>query len=76
VKELLSILKRTLRLDIEEADVKRLQEFLNTDPDTLVSASGAGSIGKETEYFGKRTERAVRKFQKKYNIVFGSIELS
>src|SRR3989344_4686725 len=49
-------------------DVKRLQVLLNSDPDTKVSASGAGSSGSETETFGPATESAVKKFQEKYGI--------
>lgn len=48
------------------ADIKRLQIFLNSDPDTKIAVSGAGSSGKETNYFGPLTYRAVIKFQEKY----------
>ena len=57
---------RNLSLGSSGADVKKLQEFLNTDSSTLVAVSGAGSKGRETNYFGPATKRAVAKFQNKY----------
>ena len=49
------------------ADVVRLQEFLNMDPDTRVAAAGqAGSAGMETSFYGPATAAAVSKFQVKY----------
>ena len=48
------------------ADVMKLQQFLNADPDTRVSASGVGSAGMETEYYGPATAAAVSKLQVKY----------
>jgi peptidoglycan hydrolase-like protein with peptidoglycan-binding domain len=54
---------------MQNLNVRRLQEFLNTDPSTQVSASGVGSAGAETDYFGTLTESAVQKFQMKHGIV-------
>jgi len=49
-----------------DADVKRLQILLNSDPDTKLTDSGVGSSDKETNYFGPLTKSAVIKFQEKY----------
>lgn len=48
------------------AEVMNLQKFLNKDPLTQVSVSGAGSVGMETSTFGPATKGAVMKFQAKY----------
>ena len=48
------------------ADVMRLQQFLNANPDTRLAASGAGSVGMETQYYGPITASAVSRFQVKY----------
>ena len=49
-----------------DADVRRLQVFLNSDSDTRLADSGIGSSGKETNFFGSLTKAAVIKFQEKY----------
>ncbi|MFT7644996.1 MAG: hypothetical protein ACI9BF_000665 [Candidatus Paceibacteria bacterium] len=54
---------RDLNVGATGADVMKLQQFLNANVDTRVSASGAGSVGAETEYYGPATAAAVSKFQ-------------
>jgi uncharacterized repeat protein (TIGR03803 family) len=56
----------TLQQSQSQADVRLLQIFLNSDPDTRVSTEGAGSPGNETNFFGPLTKQALIKFQEKY----------
>ena len=57
-----------LSLGANTAQVRTLQKILNSDPDTRVAASGAGSKGNESTSFGPATLRAVQKFQIKYGL--------
>ena len=54
--------KRSLQFRDQDADVKRLQQFLNSHGSTL-TGDGAGSPGHETVYFGILTLRALIRFQ-------------
>lgn len=57
---------KQLKPNQTDLDVKKLQIFLNSDPDTKIANSGPGSPGKETNLFGTLTKKAVIKFQEKY----------
>lgn len=57
---------RSLGVGSSGADVMRLQQFLNSSPDTRLRLSGAGSPGFETQYYGPITANAVSRFQAKY----------
>ncbi len=58
---------RTLTLGSQGEDVRQLQAFLNSSPDTRVNAPGlVGGAGAETTYFGPLTRAAVIRFQEKY----------
>jgi hypothetical protein len=59
---------KNLSQGMTDPDVLRLQRTLNADPDTRVSVIGAGSPGRETDYFGARTLSAVLRFQKKHGV--------
>lgn len=50
------------------AEVKILQMILNSDPDTRIAATGSGSPGHESTFFGSATRKAVQKLQVKYGI--------
>lgn len=46
-------------------DVLILQKYLNSSSDTLVTNTGNGAPGSETDYYGELTKQAVIKYQKK-----------
>jgi len=58
---------RDLKLGMIGADVKALQQFLNTHGYILTS-TGLGSPGHETTLFGSLTKSALIRFQKAHNI--------
>ncbi len=60
------IFTTNLKLGGRGAEVLQLQKILNSDPDTIITNTGPGSTGNETNYFGKLTKTAVIKFQNKY----------
>ncbi len=57
---------RTLTIGATGDDVLKLQELLNQDVATRVAASGPGSSGMETSFYGAMTRKAVIAFQEKY----------
>src|SRR5690606_29598703 len=57
---------RDLSMGSTGADVQKLQMFLN-DAGFTVSASGAGSVGMESMYYGSLTANAVSRFQMAYS---------
>jgi peptidoglycan hydrolase-like protein with peptidoglycan-binding domain len=57
---------RDLMIGSQGDDVKSLQIFLNSHG-FIVSESGAGSPGNETNYFGNATKSAVIRFQETYS---------
>lgn len=60
------IFTKTLKLGDTDPEVLLLQKALNEDIDTVITASGAGSPGNETTYFGQKTKLAVIKLQNKH----------
>jgi DNA-binding beta-propeller fold protein YncE len=59
---------KNLSFGLTNPDVKNLQKFLNSHG-FIVSKTGSGSLGSETDYFGPATRAALAAFQKANNIV-------
>ena len=62
---------RALYPGVSGADVKCLQQYLN-GAGFAVAASGAGSAGNETQYYGPLTQAAVKKWQDANGVVYGA----
>lgn len=62
------VFTRDLCLNNIHKDVAKLQRFLNA-AGFAVAKSGAGSVGRETNFYGPLTDNAVWRFQKNYGIV-------
>lgn len=58
---------KDLYLGMTDPDVRELQRYLNAHG-APVSPSGAGSAGKETDYYGDKTKAALTAFQAKNGI--------
>lgn len=58
-----AVFTKNLKAGYSDSQVKLLQRFLNNSGFKL-AASGAGSAGKETSYFGSLTKKALIRFQK------------
>lgn len=61
------LFKRDLTIGMRGDDVRTLQKYLNSQG-VKVSWIGAGSPGKETDYFGPATQRALATFQRVHGI--------
>mgnify|MGYP001590657326 CR=1 FL=1 len=68
------VFNSNLSVGSSSSDVKRLQQLLNSDPDTRIASSGAGSPGNETNLLGSLTAKAIGKFQLKHGLVTSSSE--
>ena len=58
-----SVFTKDLRLGDTDSEAKLLQIYLNTHG-YIISATGAGTPGNETDYFGQKTAQALTKLQK------------
>ena len=58
---------KNLKVGSVSEEVLKLQQFLNSESDTTIAVSGAGSVGNESPVYGPRTAKAIAKFQEKYS---------
>lgn len=58
---------KDLYLGMTDGDVQKLQQYLNNHG-FGVAATGPGSVGQETTYYGTLTQNAVKKFQAAHGI--------
>lgn len=54
---------KNLEMGVSDKDVYVIQKILNSDRRTVVATSGPGSMNRETNYFGKATKEALKRFQ-------------
>jgi hypothetical protein len=66
---------KNLNFGMSDAQVRIVQQKLNANG-FIISASGAGSSGNETDYFGGLTREAVKKFQCSKGIICSGTEAS
>lgn len=64
---------RNLSFGMKGEDVRKLQQYLNAI-NFAVAASGAGSAGKESTYYGKATQNAVMRFQDAHKNELGIVK--
>ncbi len=64
-----TLFTKNLAPGVTSSDVKRLQQLLNSDPETQIAGSGVGSPGHESNYYGALTVLAVQKFQVKHGLI-------
>ena len=62
------VITKAFSVGQSSAEIKTIQLILNSDPETKISSSGAGSPGKETMTLGGLTVKAIKKFQEKWKI--------
>ncbi len=67
---------RNLGVGTKGQDVHDLQQLLNADSYTTVASTGDGSPGHETQYFGVKTQDAVKRYQYKDNEILDAAAIT